>query len=218
MKDLTHVNGVRVEARERARYTIESRPAVTVNPGTEVPTVDELLLEDGTVVFQCMHPKNEDCDYTHVKIRSVTAHQTAHGVRNDRREAREALARAEAAERELEERKQRRSNGSRQGALTRRQRELTHVPAEVGGRGGDKIRTDSTSSAIGNKELAKMAQNVITAWNALREAENAFQDVMIGYMRAAQVATDVAEAPPIDPKILESAKNWNDLQAMLGKK
>lgn len=207
MKDLTKINDVMVIAREKATMPVPNDPTRVAM----IDTVDQVLLADENIVYQCVHKNDLDCTYTAQSVRSVTAHQRSHG---DRIIARQALARAAAAETELAERIQRRSNGSRKGAETRKHATVA-VPTEAGGRGG-KI-DNATSSAIGNKELAKMAQNVITAWNALREAEDNFQNVMIGYMRAAQVATDVKETT-IDPKILTAAKNWNDLQSMLGKK
>jgi hypothetical protein len=214
MKDLTRVNGVKVEARERAKYTAENRPNEQVMIGAEVPTVDEVLLEDGTVLYQCVHPKAGDCEYVHINMRSVTAHQTAHGIRNDRRVAKAAIARAEAAEAELAARIERRSSGSRQAAMTRKQkRELTPVPTEVGGRTGrDSGKGNPTSSAIGDQELAKAAQRVITAWNALQECTNTFQDVFIGYMRMAQTATMEQR---VDPQILAKAQQYDVLQAAL---
>lgn len=214
MRDLTQVNGVKVEARERAKYTEDSRPSPLVKPGTEVPSVDEVLLADGTVIFQCVHPSSDDCVYTNTNLRSVTAHQVAHGKRRIEREAREATQRAAAAEAELNERKQRRSEGSRKGHLTRVATRTTpaSVPVEVGGRGGVKVNGKEASSAIGDAELAKQAQRVITAWNALQECTNEFQNVFIGYMRMAQTAS---VPPAIDPQILAKAKQYDELKKKL---
>lgn len=213
MKDLTKIRvndvDITIIARQRARYTADNRPNLMVSPGTEVPTADEILLGDGTVLYQCMHPGNEDCAFTHPNLRSVTAHQTAHGKRRVEREAREAAARAEAAERELAERIERRSNGSKQAAQTRRQKReggaphIENVPLEIAGAG-----PKGRGKPIGDEELAKMGQRVIAAYNAMQDAADEFQKVLIGYLRAAQAASECQPAA-IDPDILAKAEKWD---------
>jgi len=190
MKDLTQVNGLKVESRESA--TMDA-------PGGDgsklvVKSVDVLLLEDGRIIYQCVHKNDANCEYTAENVKSVTAHQRKHG---DAKIAREALATAAALERELAERVARRSEGSKRGALTRRKAGTVATPAEV---------SQTRGLHIGDEELAKMGQKVITAYNALRTAEDEFQNVLIGYMRAAQVAT---ERPAFDPVIAAKAKKWD---------
>lgn len=212
MKDLTSINGVAVIAREKATMPVPNDPTRSA----AIDTVDQVLLADATVIFQCVHKNDPDCAYTAQAVRSVTAHQRSHG---DRIIAKQALARATAAETELAERIRRRSEGTKKGNETKAALKAgggtTRVPAEVGGRGGPKANGNEASSAIGDKELAKMAQNVITAWNALREAEDALQNVLIGYMRAAQTATE--NPPVIDPQIVAKAKAYDDLKNQMFK-
>jgi hypothetical protein len=215
MKNLKSVDGYEVLVREKATGADTDDSVIGRDPNSVLRTVDKLLLSNDAVLFQCMHPLAEDCTYTNSVVKSVLSHQKMHSPLQAAKAAQVRLAEIEAKQ---AEQFKNRSNGAKKAAVTRRERSdessktvatpSVNMPVEVGrpavrdGRG----RGNGEQAALGDRELAKMAQNVITAWNALREAEDTYQNVMIGYMRAAQVAT---ETPKVDPTIAAKAKKWD---------
>lgn len=215
MKDLTTVNGFKVVERQPARVAVDD-PAVGhlqgAVAGAAIRTVDEVLLENEQVIFQCVHPAAPDCDYTGASPRSVTAHQRSHGGKavasKAAREVAAAQAEAEAAKAELAARIQRRSDGSKKGAQTRMATKA-HAPQEIGGRSGEH---GPGRTIVGDTDLARAAQRVITAFNAMQTCADEFQKVLIGYMRMAQTAS---EAPAIDPQILAKAQQYDVLKAAM---
>lgn len=56
-------------------------------------------------------------------------------------------------------------------------------------------------------ELGAHAQRVVIAYNAMVEAQSAFEQTFVGYMRA--VASVDTTPPPIDPELLKKAQNWD---------
>jgi len=210
MKDLTHVKGVEVIAREKA-IVDETISGLESARGSLFKTVDKVLLANDTTVYQCMHPLAEDCDYSADGIRSVTAHQRSHGAKAIAKTAAVELAVKEAELAEFKERQarqfQNRSNGAKKAAETRKTTKM-QAPGEVG-------RPDvKNAKVVGDGELAREAQRVVTAFNAMQTAADEFQRVMVGYLRMAQTKTEVV----IDPVILDKARRWDDMQQLLNRK
>jgi len=195
MKDLTQVNGIKVIMREEAQMPIPGQDRMV-----STPSVHRLLLADETVLFQCMHKNGEDCIYTAITPKSVTSHQRTH---SDAKIARDAIARAKAAENELAARIQRRSDGSRKAAVTRKSSRAI-APVEIG---NDK-QHQGRRKPIGNEDTAKAAQAVITSFNAMQQCADEFQKVLIGYMRTVQTVSDT----PVDPQILAKARAYDELK------
>ena len=208
---LTHIGGVEI---------IERQPAVaaegSVANGATINAVEQLLLADGTTTFHCVHKNAKDCEYVNPVLGGVTSHQRTHSDRMMAKRAAEETAALQAQLAEIEAQKAKtfanRSAGAKQAHETRKQRRLTG-PSEIGGMGSAQAKTNAGSkSVIGDAELAKLARGVVSAWNALQDAHDQFQNVFIGYMRAAQVAT---EAPAIDPQIIAKAAQYDAIQAAL---
>jgi len=83
------------------------------------------------------------------------------------------------------------------------------VPSEANhGRPG----SGGKRSLVGDIDLAKQAQGVIRAYNAMQAAHDQFQAALLGYMRNAQLCT---EQPAIDPQILAKAAQYDAIQAAL---
>jgi len=210
---LTHVNGVEIVERQKAIGATG-----TVGEGAQIQSVDELLLADGTTMFHCVHKNAVDCEYVNPVMGGVMSHQRSH---SDRMVAKRALADAAAKQAELDEINakkaaefERRSAGMRNAHANRKARQL-QTPSEAGGAGTgkhvSKIAAPS-KSVIGDADLAKKAQQVIIAYNALQDAHDQFQNVFLGYMRAAQVAS---EKPTIDPQIVAKAAQYDIIQGAL---
>lgn len=204
--DLTQVNGVKVIARQKARCTPQNAPSPQAI-GKEIKTVDELLLEDETIVFHCVHPNASDCVYVAGTAHSVTAHQRMHSDAALRKKADAKLAALESRQAKIFAN---RSNGARKGAQTKRIKR-TQAPLEIG-RGGSGER--STVFPTGDTELARQARHVVAAYNAMVTAQTEFDRLFVGYMRAAQTAT---ERTAMNPLIIDKAKKWDEMQALFGK-
>jgi hypothetical protein len=177
--------------RTRAKYREGDSPQPAAID-KDIATVDELLLENGTVIFQCAHPAAEDCVYTNERAMKVTAHQAAHSAAYRLRQTERKLAEVES---ELNERKRRRSEGSTKGAETRRSKRLA-VPIEA----GHYSKPDSDLT-----DLESGSRRVVAAYNAMQDAIDEFQRVFIGYMRLAATASNVTP----DPEVLAKAEKWD---------
>lgn len=211
---MTHVNGVEIVARQKA-----TSHAGSFGRGAEMDSIEQLLLADDTTVFHCVHKNAKDCDYVNLVMGGVMSHQRTHSDRMEAKRAKEQAAELAAQLAEIEAKEaQKRANysaGAKKGIETRRAKQL-QTPSEVGGAGngarsGAKIGEPS-KSAIGDNELAKKAQQVIIAYNALQDAHDQFQNVFLGYMRAAQSAS---AAPAVDPQILAKARQYDIIQNAL---
>lgn len=193
MKDFSHVNGVKVEARNHARYTEETRPNQLVKVGTELTVVDELLLADGTVTFQCMHPLDEDCTFVSPNIRSVTAHQSAHTKRSART-ARETAAELARTKAELDARQRRKSEGGVKAAKTRAERQQLANGAKTNG-------THSTP------EVEQLRMRVVITHDAVQAALDEHQAAVVAFVKASGAA--------VPPDVIEKAAKWDALMANL---
>lgn len=211
---LTHIGGVEI---------IERQPAVaaegSVANGATINAVEQLLLADGTTTFHCVHKNAKDCEYVNPVLGGVTSHQRTHSDRMMAKRAQEKADELAAQLAEIEAAKaQKKANysaGARKGAETKAAKKA-QMPSEIGGQGNATCTEDKKSepskSVVGDTDLAKQARGVIKAWNALQDASDQFQNVFIGYMRAAQVAS---EAPAIDPQIVAKAAQYDAIQAAL---
>lgn len=191
MKDLTQVDGVKVVERQQARYSEGDAPSPQ-SLGREIATVHELLLENGNVVYQCMHPMAEGCTHVADRAIKVTAHQAAHSAAYQLRQTKREL---EKTKQELQQRKERQREGGIKAAKTRESRRLA-VPTEAAPRKPKGELTD----------LEAAARRVVVAFNAMQDATNEFQNVFLGYMRLAASAETTA-AP--DPEIVAKAEKWD---------
>jgi hypothetical protein len=208
---LTHIEGVEIIERQPA-----TAMAGSIAEGATISAVEQLLLADGRTVFHCIHKNAVDCEYINTVLGGVTSHQRTH---SDRMEAKRATAKAEelaAQLAEIEAEKRRKRENYRQGAIkgqeTRRAKQA-QAPSEVGGVGNGTAKPGTVSkSVIGDADLAKKAQQVIIAYNALQDAHDQFQNTFLGYMRAAQVVTD---KPAIDPQIVAKAAQYDIIQSAL---
>jgi hypothetical protein len=128
-----------VETRQRAK---DSRVVGGVERTFVVDTVDELWIDDGSVnplvLFQCVHPNRDDCEYTSITARSVTAHQRSHGPKTTARRLRRELTAREkelaAEKKRKDEQHKRRSAGVKRGVDERKQRhaaEATHADPKI---------------------------------------------------------------------------------------
>lgn len=112
-----------VEVVERQKAVVEDVRIGFEGKRMTLSTIDEVLLKNGEVVFQCVHPKGDGCVKTYDSPRSVLAHQKIHAPRAEARrlqvELDQVKAEKEAAAKELAERKRRQAEGGKKAAATR---------------------------------------------------------------------------------------------------
>jgi len=211
---MTHVDGVEIVARQKAVGAPGS-----VGEGAEIQSVEQLLLADDRIVFHCVHKNAVNCEYTNAVMGGVMSHQRSHSDRMMAKRANEKVDELAAQLAEVEAEKARKkanySAGAKKGQETRKTRQL-QTPSEVGGVGnGHRVtRGEPSKSVVGDDDLAKQAQRVIIAFNAMQDATDEFQKVFIGYMRQAQICSERPEAV-IDPQILAKARQYDIIQAAL---
>lgn len=196
------VDGVQVEARQVAQVA-DQRPGRTGRT-MMISTVDEVLLATGEVVFQCNHPNRGDCRQTYDNYRSVLAHQKVHAARAEGRRLAKQLAEVSAAkaaaEVELAQRKQRRSDGSRRGAETRRQRQTEQPQSTPTGDVDQRVLlTDEIQTRI--KKIRSQVESI----------ERELSNVIDGLDDLTAVAGLVTNLPGADATTLEKARRYDIL-------
>lgn len=187
------------------REVVTRTPAKLSVPLRDEPvpigTIDEVLLVDGSVVFQCVHPglvDNEPCTYVSDNGVSVRAHQKIHGKVAQMRRAQREL---ETVRTELEQRIQRRSEGAKRAAQTRLTQRANgrtdkHVSSPT-----DASPTDATAVDHALAQLEKMICSLADQLPAIT--------LEIGVIRAA-----VRELPNVDPSVLAKAQQFDALRGM----
>jgi hypothetical protein len=188
MKDLTHVGELEVVAREDANIPSPNDPAKSVT----TQAIHQLLLSDGSIVFQCMHRNDGDCMYTAPAAKSVASHQRTH---SDRLLAKRAIAEAEAVKNELAERIKRRSEGSKKGMQTR------------------KLQTASTSPTgtppPTSSDLTKAVKRVQITANAL---DDAIEEHRVATLHLITIAGNM---PELDPQIIAKATAYDEFKTKM---
>lgn len=172
----------------------------------ENSTVDELLLDDGNVVFQCAHPDpipgaTEPCSYLSDNGVSVRAHQKSHGrtahARFFQEQATKALIEAEKTAAELKARKQRQVEGGKKAAETRKTRQngshSTNV--EQAKQLSRDLQSDINLLAV---EVNRVARDLTVISDGLRELQSKLKNT-----------------PLVDAETLEKAQRFDVIQASL---
>ena len=196
------VNGHKVEARQRAKIDDHrsGKPAGTL---IAINTVDEVLLETGEVIFECVHPNRGDCRQTYGSPRSVLAHQKVHAARAEARRLASQVADLEAkkaaVEVERNGRKQRASDRAKLGAATRRQR-LAEKPTETVAADDPRVLLSSEIET----RIKKLRAQLVTVENELSKVIDGLDDLTA-------VAGLVANLPGADATTLEKARRYDIL-------
>jgi hypothetical protein len=215
----TEINGVAVIERTPAKIQIGANLS-TVN------TVDEVLLADGTVVFQCVTANAPECDHIASTPRGITAHQRAHSPVLELRRLKTEQAK----------RKENYRTGALKGIETKRAKkaqstltptptsettpeatpETTDIPT------GSDASTGITPKRTYVKARADRATTTATTAHAslalalsnLREAVN---DAFISVKIVEQAVADVIGTTALTDDIIEKAKKFDELQRLMGK-
>lgn len=180
------VLGVKVLIRQTAHLTginyatqqLDSRP---------YPDIDELQLENETVVYQCASRYDSSCLFTAAKSQSIRAHLRAHAPRAQARALAAKLAEAEA---ELQAQKAKTKTNVAQNGDLRDPTDTDHAVI-------DRIKKTADSLAHELEELSRGMQFVGKSLT--------------------QLSADLDRIPTVDPKLIDKARAFDDLQAILGR-
>lgn len=201
------INGVRVDTRSTAKIPIPWKD----NEFFESGNIDEVLLENGEVVYQCNH-KIERCNYWNINGTSVKNHQRIHGgearAKRAEQELAEARAAAEAAQAKLEEQQRRRSDAVKKAHETRRAKkngqvtsgavvEDAHDEPEI-----DVDDVDVTQIRAGLDRLALGIANITQSAELLTR-------------HLVAIMTDLDKLKAVDPRVLEKARRFDELRGFL---
>jgi hypothetical protein len=177
-----------------------------------IPQIEECLLEDGRVVYRCKS-KNGPCEYWNDNPISVRSHLRTHSdrilARRLAEHAAEAEREAEAAKAELAARIARKSEGSKRGAITRRQNQATkangHVPV-------DQV------VAIANAKTQAIGAGIEAAIDSLAVVADTFDTIRRSLQGTLHELAKIEPAVAVDPDVLEKAAAFDQMQKLLGKK
>lgn len=203
------IDGSPVIHREQAKiFTPLSKYADGMSP---TYGVDKCVLEDARVVYQCVHPDPpEDCEYWHLNGVSVRSHLVVHT--RERKLAEQEQLKAKLAE--LEQREAQRRENYRNGALRGRDtRKLNAAKARMDN-GEDK------NVSMTPKEYQKKIDNIQTALDGAREGLGRMGIVLANIEKTLENSVarleDLVDATPApDPILVEKARDWDAMQALL---
>lgn len=205
-EDRDVINGVRVDTRTTAKVPIPWKDNEFFTSGN----IDEVLLEDGQLVFQCNH-RAERCNYWSVNPTSVKNHQRVHGgearARRAEQELAEARAAAEAAQVALEEQRRRRSEAVKKAHETRRAKKNGQVTSDdaVEGDHGESPSADVDVIVRIRAALDRLGECIASI---AREADSLSSELAL-----VMVSLDNLKA--VDPKIVEKARAYDALRQLM---
>lgn len=188
-KGIDTLNGQKVIERQPAKLWNTVKQA-----DVELSTVNEVLLENENVMFECNHPNGTGCDYTSENVRSVLAHQRAHG----------AQMLLKKAQQELEERRARQVAGGKKAAATR-------AANKANGQNGVTVVPEVetvTDESIG------VSLDAIEAVAETLEKNIADLDAAVLQLRIDIKRLKLQKT--VDPELLEKAQKYDALKGILG--
>lgn len=198
--DYTKVNGIKVEARNPAKLplfgaALKIATEAGVDTLHEMDDVDEVLLANGTVVYQCVVPHN-GCGATYETARKAMSHISSHRGRGAARRYEEQLKALTTENTTLKR---------RVSALTAAATRRANVQAAVGKPqpNGAPATGAETTKAI--QEVERQAANASRAIGSGLEA-------LQSSLRAALVIATQAAGP--DPAVVEKAKKYDQLREL----
>lgn len=211
VQDRSRIDGTLVITTNPAKFEIRNiqNQEMELHP---VDQVEECLLDDGRVVYRC-NSKNGPCDWWNVNPISVRSHLRKHSDRAQHKRAEAALEearlRAEEAERELAERIRRKSEGSKQGALTRKARLAeasnngrARTPRGVAVPTVSQVREIATTVEKLIADVGKMADAAVEVRTALKTTLHKLAHL---------------EPMALDPEVVAKAEAYDDLQRLLNR-
>jgi hypothetical protein len=193
------INGSRVVERTKAKLPNPVR-------GGELfaqPDIDEVLLENGEVWYQCAS-RNGSCNAAYARPRSVMSHLKAHSPRAVNRRLNEELeaerARAAELDAELTRRRESLSNRAKKAAQTRQENRRNGHAVTHGG--------DSEVTI----EFTEVARSLASAATQL-EAGIGTLNLALSHLQ--QAITQLPQLPVADPALIEAARKYEALRGLI---
>lgn len=182
--DLTQVDGVKVVTRNKATIAVGFHDSGTTGTAQDV---DEVLLEDGRVVFQCV-ARTGGCGKTWDSPRSVTAHLRSHQGVVAQKRVQQELQEVTAENERLK--KQARENDRR-----RLKRDATEKPAAP-------VLDETTRLKRDN-----LLRHIDDGMSMIEQGRGMVRDGVDGLARL---------AVPVDPEIAAKAAKYDQMRGLLG--
>jgi len=150
----------RIEGHDVVDRTRARMPAANGSGGmVEVSTVDEVLLDDGAVLYQCAYP-DAGCDWASSRVKSVVAHQRAHSpkiaIRRQNQAAAERLEAQRVSQRRGVEAQARRRDEITSRGVAQTIRDVAETLTEVGKTLRLAAQLIGASDEVTSDELARL--------------------------------------------------------------
>lgn len=199
------INGSRVETRVKAKLAYR-----TDGESYEQPDIDEVMLDNGDIWYQCAY-RNGGCNQVFNNPRSVIGHIKIHAPRSQVRrleqEKAELAAEADRLAVELAERKRRRSEGSKQGALNRAKKRDESSNGHAPVTAADLMTaTDLTINATDIKRLINVLAFDLSRIGA---------DLASVCDQLQNLAVTVDELTLVDPEVAAKAAKYDALKGLM---
>lgn len=197
-EDRDVIDGQRVDTRAVADVPIPWKDGESYKS----KDIDEVLLADGRIVFQCSH-RHERCNYWNVNVTSVQTHQRIHSGDSRAKRAEQELAKtrdeARAAQEELEKQRRRRSEAVKRAHVTRKAKKNGHASdADV-----------SATRAVSVDELRQQLKQVGEDFTIIvRQVEQ-----MAGHFIT--IVDMLDELQVTDPELAEKAAKYDALRGLI---
>lgn len=201
------IDGSRVIHREQAKiFTPLSKYEDGLSP---TYGVDKCVLDDGRVVFQCVHPDPpENCEYWHLSGVGVRSHLVVHARVRKQAEQEEIKAKlVELQQREAQRRENYRNGARRTAEIRKAKREGEKEQEMTASKGiAKKIDNLQTSLEGASEGLARMGVVLDNIRKTMDNAVGALEDL-----------ADATSVQTPDPVLKEKADSWDALQALMNK-
>lgn len=220
--DREYVAGIRVATR---RIAMQRTPLA---PDRDLPLtgVDEVLLDNGNTVFQCV--ALDTCHRVWPTPESARAHLAAHSAKRTARRLKKEL---DVRTAQLEQSYRTRSDAARRGHVTRRSRKsavdtpATETPAAQARRAGRAARSSASRPANVERRAklrekrtrsvspAEMHDRLDDVISRLAETFAEFTTLVLELRR---IRDDVARLGDADPELVAKAERYDQLKGLLG--
>lgn len=204
--DLTQVDGIAVEARTPAKFKAGGIKAKDGRTEFEADGIDEIMLADGRVLYQCVTRPN-GCGRTFPTAVAVRSHLKVHAGKAT---VVRALAQVADLEAQLSETTKRLTSAERM--IANRDTKITNLTTDLRQVRSELIALQQAApTADGSADREAYEQAV----KALGQNANAIAAALQALVSDA--GRLISQVAPPDPEILDKAAKWDEMSKLLGR-
>lgn len=204
--DLTQVDGVKVEARTPAKVKAGRLAAADGRTEFALSGVDEIMLADGRVLYQCVTQPN-GCGRTFASPVAARSHLKLHG-------GKAALARTQVKLAELET-----ALAEAQREIKNKIRMIERRDAKIASLEADLTHAHAELAALQASAMLEPVQPMTSVEHAAQLADFGNRAAVLHHelARLLEAAGKLAAAGAPDADVLEKARKWDEFEKLMGR-